>query len=209
MLWRWPIGPKAPFNPRVHPCFCMCVLMIYTHVLLSMCSGPFVCFWIERWPLYCIISLATTLQFPISSCFCVIVANIDFGEGPSLFQHQRGQWLSNVPIKKNNAVFHGRALGVAAGESAVKKKMAAPVTGQDRLAILALQGPKDKVKPLLLLWWWSLFFSCLSRLYFSGSCCNSCSHNAQLWRYICWRSNPSSQKTYALRGINSDRDAGK
>lgn len=48
----------------------MCVLMIYTHVLLSMCSGPFVCFWIERWPLYCIISLATTLQFPISSCFC-------------------------------------------------------------------------------------------------------------------------------------------
>lgn len=35
---------------------------------------------------------ATTLQFAISFCFCVIVANIDFGEGGvpvSPVQHQK------------------------------------------------------------------------------------------------------------------------
>lgn len=72
------------------------------HILFSMRSCPFVCFWIGRWPLYCIISPSASLQFAISSCFCVIEANIDFGEGdgPISFPASKGRWLSNAPIKK-------------------------------------------------------------------------------------------------------------
>lgn len=137
------------------PCFYTC---INGHILLNTCSCLFVCFWVGRWPLYCIISPATTLHFAISSCFCVIAANIDFREGDGCAclslsaAASKGQWLSNVPIKKNNAVFHWSALGVAAGhwESAAKKHQMHLLLDKTDWPDWALRAPKDKIKPLLL-----------------------------------------------------------
>lgn len=91
-LCRWQFNLESTSQSKHASMLLWSCINGHARILFSLCPCPFICFRIGRWPLYCIISPATTLQFAISFCFCVIVANIDFGEGDrpvSLVQHQK------------------------------------------------------------------------------------------------------------------------
>lgn len=106
-------------------------------LLFSTRSCPFVCLWIGRWPLYCTVSLAATLQFAyllVLLCNCSKYWLWRRRQARLSCPASKGQWLSNVPIKKNNSALCGRARGATAGqrecdeEEKNKKTRDAPVT---------------------------------------------------------------------------------
>ena len=100
---------------------------------------------------------AATRQFAISFCLCEM-ANIDSAEGDGLVSLSlpppisKGQSPSNVPIKKHNAVFNGRAPGAAAGwrEPAVKKHWIHLLQPTREIEFVhLLLDPEDKLEQLL------------------------------------------------------------